>query len=37
MPVYSIGERRLRFLRDGDRVRCEGEGLGAIENLVREQ
>lgn len=26
-----------RFLRDGDRVRCEIEGLGAIENLVREQ
>jgi hypothetical protein len=26
-----------RFLRDGDRVRCEAEGLGAIENLVREQ
>ena len=26
-----------RFLRDGDRVRCEIEGLGVIENLVREQ
>lgn len=26
-----------RFLRNGDRVRCEIEGLGVIENLVREQ
>jgi 2-keto-4-pentenoate hydratase/2-oxohepta-3-ene-1,7-dioic acid hydratase in catechol pathway len=26
-----------RFLRHGDRVRCEVEGLGAIENVVREQ
>ncbi len=26
-----------RFLRSGDRVRCEVEGLGTIENLVREQ
>ena len=26
-----------RFLRDGDRVRCEVEGLGAIENVVRAQ
>ena len=26
-----------RFLRDGDLVRCEVEGLGAIENRVRAQ